>query len=189
MKKLFFLLAIATCFVSCQETDTYETIKVKNYSLDIPSHLSEVNNLNENASLQYQNAFKELYIIVIDETKTDVRYAMAMNGFGNIYSNDFDGYVKLMSENFNKAIPTTNRSQKDTIINSFNAKIINFNGKVQGYDVFYKMAYVDGVDNYYQIMSWTLLSKKLDHEKAMDKMLHSFRVKNKKKYIKPVVKK
>lgn len=189
MKKALLLISVVLCFVSCQEAVTYQTVKVKNYSLDVPNHLSEVNNLNDDASLQYQNAFKELYVIVIDETKREVRYALAIEGAGDIYSDDFGGYTRLMIDNLKQSIPMKNIKIQDTIIHSLDAKIIGFNSKVEEYDVFYKLAFINGIENYYQIMSWTLLDKKQEHEKIMDKMIYSFKVKNKKKYAKPIMKK
>lgn len=187
MKKALLLISVVLSFVSCQEAETYETVKVKNYSLDIPNHLSEVKNLNDDASLQYQNAFKELYVIVIDETKREVRYALAIDGVGDIYSDDFDGYTSLMIDNLKHSITLNNTNIKDTIIHSLDAKIISFNSKVEEYDAFYKLAFINGIDNYYQIMSWTLLDKKQEHEKIMNKMIYSFKVKNKRKYTKPIM--
>lgn len=184
MRKILLLIALAFYAISCQNSNTFETINVKDYSVDIPTNLSKTENLNKEASLQYQNLLKELYIIVIDESKKQVEKAIKDNGLDQMYSNDFKGYVELMSTNFNNLIGVKNKTQKDTLINSLETKIVKFEAKLEEYDIFYEIAYVNGIENYYQIMTWTLLSKKEDHEEAMDKMIYSFKINNSKKYIK-----
>ena len=69
MKKIYFLF-ITLVLLSCSKEEEFKKIEVKNYALQLPSYLSKTNDLNEDASLQYQNPFRELYIIVIDESKT-----------------------------------------------------------------------------------------------------------------------
>ena len=46
----------------------FKSISINNeYSVKLPKHMKEAKNLNDEASLQYQNIFKEVYFVVIDE--------------------------------------------------------------------------------------------------------------------------
>src|SRR5690606_23595679 len=99
MRNILLLIVLGFYTISCQNSNTFETINVKDYSVDIPTSLSKTENLNQEASLQYQNLLKELYIIVIDESKKQVERAIKDNGLDQMYSNDFKGYVELMSTN------------------------------------------------------------------------------------------
>lgn len=181
MKKILLLIAIPFYLISCDEATTYETVTVNDYSLEIPSYLSKGTDLHEDASLQYQNLFKELYIIVIDENKKEVSNIILESALEDTYSNDFKGYVKLVSGNQEEAIKMKKLSEKDTLINSLEAKIVKLEAKVDDYDIFYVIAYINGVDSYYQITSWTLKDKRKEYEPIMDKMIATFRLKNKKK--------
>lgn len=175
MKKIYFLF-VTLVLLSCSKEEEFKKIEVKNYALQLPSYLSKTNDLNEDASLQYQNLFRELYIIVIDESKQEVEQAIELNELEDIYSNDFNGYVELLSTGLENNIEFKNKKEKDTVINSLQAKLIKFEGKVENYDVFYEIAFVNGVSNYYQIMTWTLLKRKSDYEAIMDKMIYSFKL-------------
>src|SRR5688572_26412269 len=49
-----------------------ETVTVEgNYSMGVPKFMTQAKSLNDEASLQYQNIFKETYVIVIDENKQE----------------------------------------------------------------------------------------------------------------------
>lgn len=176
------LLLLAVFIISCESSDEWKTIKVNNYAVELPSYLSESKQLNDDASLQYQNIFKELYIIVIDENKKEMESSLSDNGLDEIYSNDFEGYTELLSTNLASNVEMKNKTEKDTLINSLQAKILKFEGEVEDFKVFYEVAYINGVDDYYQVMSWTLLDNKSNYEQTMDKMIHSFKInKNTKK--------
>jgi hypothetical protein len=43
----------------------------EDYSMGIPMNMSKTTSLNDDASLQFQNIFKETYVIVIDENKKE----------------------------------------------------------------------------------------------------------------------
>ena len=178
MKKNILIL-LAVFIISCESSDEWKTIKVNNYAVELPSYLSESKQLNDDASLQYQNIFKELYIIVIDENKKEMESSLSDNGLDEIYSNDFEGYTELLSTNLASNVAMKNKTEKDTLINSLQAKILKFEGKVEDINVFYEVVYINGIDDYYQVMTWTLLEKKSEFEPIMDKMIQSFRIKKK----------
>jgi len=175
MKKIYFLF-VTLVLLSCSKEEEFKKIEVKNYVLQLPSYLSKTNDLNEDASLQYQNPFRELYIIVIDESKQEVEQAITVNELEDIYSNDFNGYVELLTTSLENNIEFKNKKEKDTVINSLEAKLFKFEGKIEEYEVFYEIAFVNGVSNYYQIMTWTLLNRRSDYEAVMDKMINSFKI-------------
>jgi hypothetical protein len=78
MKKTILLLAFIA--FSCDVKEEFKTITIPNqFSLDIPNSFEKVNNLNEAATLQYQNALKEFYVIVMDESKETFDNAVITN--------------------------------------------------------------------------------------------------------------
>jgi len=66
---IFIILILQACGLGGKERlITFEG----RYSLSIPSFLVKTNKLNEDASIQYQHAIKELYMIVIEDSKGTV---------------------------------------------------------------------------------------------------------------------
>ncbi len=177
MKKISFTIVSILFLVACQPTDSEQTITIDNkYSLTLPSFLTKVNNLNEDASLQYQHAWKEFYVIVIDETKSEVQAALEQNNLTETYSNDIDGYSNLLMDGFEQVISVSSKSSiVDTTIFKLPAKFLTINGNVEGIDAFYSLAFIEGKNRYYQIMAWTLASKKYQYQEKMQKMIYTFK--------------
>jgi hypothetical protein len=146
--------------------------------------LSEGKDLNDDASLQYQNLFKEFYVVIIDESKESFKLAIEINELEDIYESNFEGYTELLVGNLEAAVTFKNKTETETKINGLPAKILEFEGNVDGIDIYYQVAYIDGITNYYQIMTWTLANKKETYKETMDEMFQSFKVSNRKKEIK-----
>ncbi|MCU0350150.1 MAG: hypothetical protein MUF43_04875 [Flavobacterium sp.] len=173
MKKIL-LLALLT-FYACDTSENTKTVSKKEYSLELPGFLSEGNDLNEEASLQYRNYFKEFYVIVIDESKSEFNNMVTENEFLEEYSPDIEGYSQLIIDNLETTVTFENQTLEDSKINGLPTKILKFEGKYEDIDVYYQIAFIQSKKNYYQIMSWTLAEKRQDYEPLMDKMMASFK--------------
>jgi len=177
MKKISFIIFTILFLVTCQPTKTEQTITIENkYSLTIPSFLTKVNNLNDDASLQYQHAWKEFYVIVIDELKIELQTALEQNNMLEIYPNDINGFSNLLLDGLEQAIPISSKSSiVDTTIHNLPAKLLTFKGRVEGIDSFYTLAIIEGRNRYYQIMTWTLPSKEYQYKEKMREMIYTFK--------------
>lgn len=173
MKKITALLVLL-CF-SCNVKEEFKTITVKNkYSVSIPENLDEATNLNEDASFQYQNLINEYYVIVIDEPKASFHNAIIENA-ADITPN-LEGYYNTITRHLKDNIKNFKLYDvKSTVINSKKAKVFSISGKVEGYDVFYKYAIIEGKSDYYQIMSWTEKSKEAEYSNSMETTINSFK--------------
>lgn len=164
--------------VSCDDEEKTQTVKIDGkYLLEIPSYFTKAKGLNEDASLEYKNAIRELYVVVIDEDKAALQKMIDENELYDVYPSNLGGYMKLVTENFEKGFSLdTLPVAKDIKINGLPAKVMSFEGKVAGIPkVYYKMAFVEGKNRYYQVMSWTLADRKGKHEATMQKMIDSFK--------------
>lgn len=177
MQKLNILLLTILFITSCQTGEIEKTVKIENkYSISIPSFLSKVSNLNEDASLQYQHAWKEFYVIVIDESKDEMQRALVDNNLAGSYTNDVDGYSKLLIDGFQQAVSVNTKSNiVDTTINNMPAKLLTISGQVEGIDAFYYLAFVEGKERYYQIMAWTLADKEYQYRDKMRKLIYTLK--------------
>ena len=173
-KTLFFILTIFL-LQSCNSGEEEQLISVGNkYSLSIPSFLTKVNNLNDDASLQYQHAWKEFYVIAIDESKEEMQNALIENDLTETYKNNIEGYSKLIMDVFKDGLGNPYQSELiDTTINKMPAKLTTLSGTVEGIDVYYSIGIYEGKDSYYQVLTWTLKSKQYSYKTKMNKILYS----------------
>ena len=52
--------------------DDFKKVEINHeYQVSIPKYMRKTNSLNDDASLQCQNIFKETYLIIIDEPKDE----------------------------------------------------------------------------------------------------------------------
>ena len=176
MRNLSILLFLFM-FVACLNNDKVQVVTIDNrYSLTIPAFLKEVSNLNEDASLQYQHAMKEFYVVVIDEPKAELQKALEDNGLNSLYSDDVDGFANLLIDGMDDAITITKKSDViDTVVNSMPARMIQIHGEIEGINAFYSVAYIEGKETYYQVMTWTLASKEKKNREKMDKLLYTLK--------------
>ncbi len=179
MKKHFFITIIAILLLlSCGDSkEKTQTVKVKNsYTMELPEFLTKTTTLSEEASLQYQNIPREIYIMVIDEPKSELKEVIAANALEDYYTTNLDGYAQLL---YNGIDSRTNLDSmpnlKSKKLNGLDAKTCAFTGTVQGLHIYWSLAFVEGKNNYYQVMTWTLLNKKEEYKDIMDAMTNSFK--------------
>jgi hypothetical protein len=177
MKINIILFITILSFISCQSSDKFQTITIENkYSITIPSFLTEASGLNADASMQYQHAWKEFYVIVIDESIIDMQKALEENNLVESYSNDIKGYSEIILSGFEQKILVSHKSEiLDTLINTMPARLLTINGRVENLDAFYSLAFIQGKERYYQILAWTLSSKEYEHKDEMNRIMYSLK--------------
>lgn len=178
MKKILPLLSLVFVLFACKQDNSTQTITIKKrYSLNLPNFLSAANHLHEDASLQYQNVFKEFYTIVIDEPSKDFN-EMIVNepSLSEYYTADLEGYSNLIIDNMKVTIEDGTFSEfTQTKINGNDARTISINGTVEDIKVFYYLTFIKGKKQYYQIVNWTELKRKEDHLQFMENISASFK--------------
>jgi hypothetical protein len=123
--------------------------------------------------LQYQNLFQEFYVIILEEKKKDLEDVFVSK---SILSNDLDGYFELITTDMKKKLKDTDFSKIHTCkINNLKAKKFILETKLEGIDIYYQFAFLESKSKYYQIVVWTLLSKKVQNAPKMEKLINSFK--------------
>jgi hypothetical protein len=169
MKKAFFFLFV-TLIISCNRETTFSEVNVNDrYTILIPTYMKPCNDIQKDASLQYQNLEKDIYAIVIDEKKITMQdYDLNFNldtYYNNISSQGFSESIK------NGKISIPGRQE----INGNKALVADITGKLEDNDVYYKFAVVETPYEFYQILTWTRASHREKLEKDMVKMIESFK--------------
>src|SRR5688572_23783765 len=102
--KLLLFISLAWMAISCEEEGT-QTVKIDGrYVMEIPGSMEKTSELNNEASMQYQNMLQELYVIVIDEPKLQLDIALEQNSLYDQYTSDLDGYARLITENMKASL-------------------------------------------------------------------------------------
>lgn len=173
MHKLCMVFLALVMLAACQQTNDLQTVTVNNqYSIDLPNSLVESKDLNNQASLQYQNLKEEFYVIVIDEPKEEAHAALTEISMPL----NLSGYTKFLMTEFMASVKVSEKSDsKDVEINGLKTVQLDFSGITQDLDVFFKLAYIEGESHYYQIMTWTLSNRKTEHQEKMNALLVSFK--------------
>jgi hypothetical protein len=147
--------------------------------MGIPTYMTKTTTLNEEASMQFQNIFKEAYVVVIDEDKAEFKNAFAELGSydttRSIISNYADTQFQFAISNMNVISKGNMKALK--IDGRLNAATTEVDGTVEGVEVpiTYFFTYVESDHKLYTIMAWTLQSKKDVHRATFDRMVMSFK--------------
>jgi len=147
------------------------------YEISIPKYMKTATDLNADASMQFQNIYKETYLAIIDEDKDDFvdafkelnEYDASLSTAGNYRKIQMDYFLESM-EVIKKSTP------KPVEINGMSAEQVEFTGRVPGvdFDIFYVMTFVEGQDNLYMMMIWTLGKSEGKFKDTFYRMADSF---------------
>lgn len=193
MKKgIIILLAICFSFTSCKkildsasslgkEDLKKKDLKIINvndiYSMAVPEYMSEMKSLNEEASFEYANIFKETYVIVIDENKQDF-----INTFKEleIYKDSLsplDNYSEYQMDSFKENMEEVEIKKLNKKIRNYTSNQYEFSGKTEGIHIKYLIGFVEGKENMYMMMSWTLKDRFKKYKNTFQLTQNSFKIK------------
>lgn len=146
------------------------------YSIELPKFLNKTNNLNDDASLQYQHIWKELYVIVIDELKREFSDMLNSYSLNSTYSNNVDSYFSLVETSIKElGRDYVKHSTIDTRINNLPAIITSFDINIDGDDTSWILGVFEGHNTYYQLVICTSNDKRLKYHDLSKKIINSFK--------------
>jgi hypothetical protein len=176
--KAIYLLLAVSLLTSCKKET--QTVDIEGrYTIELPVTLTKTNSINEEASLQYQDNFNDLYTIVIDEPKATFTKALKQNSLESRYENNLEGYSKLITDGLDSSLSIKEFPDfEETTINGLKARMLSFEGVSAGNKVYWKLAFIEGSNTYYQVMVWTAADKRKKSEKEMAAIIHSFKEMN-----------
>jgi hypothetical protein len=160
--KLLTCILLSVVLLSCSSTK-WSDIKVNNkYGLQLPSYL-EPADFSKEASLQYQNADKEMYVMVIDEDKS------AFAQYGLDY--DLNTYFRVASAKYDSTGKITAQKIK---IGADSARVADIKGSINGNDVLFKLITIETPKRFYKISISMMFRDKDKYVADIERILHSF---------------
>lgn len=169
------LLILMTLVSSCGSEEGVQTITIEGrYTLTIPAFLSEADDLHEDASLQYQNIFKDVYVLVIDEPKTALHDILDEFDYEETYSNDLDGYTQLILDGVIQNLNNPHQTDVvETTVNGLPARLTTLEGVIENMPIFYVYGLYESQESYYQVIVWTSVEKKSQYKPKMEAVLQT----------------
>lgn len=157
--------------------EDFTLVKVPNkYSIQVPKYMVRAPELNQYASLQYQDKSKGTYLIILDEDSTAkkvISKAMALSG-GSVLQyyrkqkmNQLETDLKISKQHSNQLLK----------INGMEAELVNIDAKVKGVktDVAYFLTFVEGKKSLYMLMGWTMASQRKKYQNTFEQIAKSFK--------------
>ena len=148
------------------------------YEISVPNYMKEVSDLNMEASIQFQNIYKETYLAIIDEDRSDFMEAYKEVGVYDSSLSTIGNYRKVQLDYFMERLDVTDQSApKQLSIDGMDAEQVEFIGRAAHVDsdIFYMMTFVEGRNDLYMIITWTLGDSKETYKEIFYFMVDSFR--------------
>lgn len=121
------------------------------FTLDIPEYMTKTYQLNDVASLQYMNAAKEAYVMVIEDAKDHLEEV----GTKFIDSEDF---LNNFTQNYQVESPNRNVGEvKNFKSNGFGHSQVEMSWGSDESSIYMLVTTVETPEHFYKIMCWTLL--------------------------------
>ena len=156
----------------------YQTISVDSlYRLDVPKYMKEMGSLHPQASLQYANIYKEAYTIVLHENKYDfVEIFKELEEYDSRLS-IIENYVIVQKKMFNKNLEALKIQDYGLIkINGYPARQVKMLGVGDGIKVQYVVAFIEGSENIYMLMNWTVKDRMQSLENTFEYINNTFQL-------------
>ncbi len=180
MKKLIpFSFAFTLIFLvtGCQPEFTTRTANGV-YEIGVPADMTSTNGLNQDASMQYENIYKETYLAIIDEDKQAFKSAYTLYGGIDETKSIISNYTRIQTDFFQKGVNVIEKKEpRQLTINGRDAEQVEFTASVANVanEIYYLITFVEGEKNVYMIMTWTLAKFEDKYRSTFEEMANSFR--------------
>lgn len=179
-----FLILASGCESKLENTE-FKTVRVKGkYDIQIPQSMTRTRDLNDEADLQYQNVFTNMYTIVLDEAIGPAAQNIKLEDYYNDTAGFAQNYLSFQLEYVEADLTgvTTNIYPTTKIhgLPAVSASVTGFFSDADE-DLTYYLTVIEGRKNVFLVMSWTLGSSKEAHVPIFKKIAESFRLLKKKR--------
>jgi hypothetical protein len=199
MKKIFLLIITPLFFISCNLSSFRESFdkdegkealaKAKfdrvlidsTGEIQVYASMNRASTLTEGAAVQFQDPFKEIYLVVIKENVDEFSSTLKKHpDFYLPYVKDSSSEIAIYGD-FTSSRTTKNLDAgKDSILtsktlNGMAYRLYAIQGNYNKINLFYLKAVFKSDRFYYQVVAWTLLSRRNLYEGIMKKMVESLK--------------
>jgi len=179
--KNFFFILCFFLFTSLHSQSTYRY--GPGYKIAVPDYMKEVSSLNDEASMQYANLFREVYFIVINEDKKVFLDVLKEIDYYEEYVSPLKQFSSSMLELYRESGvfgEMASLERKMFFAGDSPGEMLFFETKLfddatgDTYDIFYVLAFIAGEKDFYQVMAWTSVEKAKKYRKTLEDLVFSF---------------
>lgn len=137
-------------------------------SIKVPEYMTVAKDLNASAVLQYSNPKEEMYLIVIADSKDEMKAANVTYTLQSY----FDFAAKNIEGSVTNYKLTSPKSKK---IHGNDALVGEINGNFNQYEVMYKIGTIETSKHFFQILTWTMGENRTKYGDDMTIMIESLK--------------
>lgn len=171
MRKLFFLLFILAVLGSNAQTKEMKFGHV--VSIQAPTYMSKTAGLNSSASIQLKNSVKDVYTVIIEDSKEDLRILEMNFESGKEFFDDT--YADMLKDEDVKEKNTTPTIKKLANGLTLYYSDLVYIPKDEKTPIYYLVATVESSGYYYKVLSWTKAENKAKYREDFIKMAESLK--------------
>jgi hypothetical protein len=148
------------------------------YEISVPKYMKVATDLNMEASMQFNNIYKETYLAIINEDKSDFVEAYDELGAYDNSLSTIGNYRKVQLDYLMTGLDVISQdAPRQLTIDGMDAEQVEFTGRVADVDsdIFYMITFVEGRNDIYMIMAWTLGNSEEKYRETFYHMVDSFR--------------
>lgn len=172
MKRLLYFLPVLF-FLSCSSPARVTPVVIDDqYSLDLPESMIPAH-FNDNATLQYKDSVRELYVVALAEPKKTIA------AHGLVY--DLDLYSRIAMRRIDSTANDSAKFKPEPVtINGLKGlrgvfKRVELMGKKEPQEILREITIVESPTHFYQIEIWTLASWEKRNRADIDAIRNSFK--------------
>ncbi len=171
--------ALKTSPEKLSRTKDFQEVNVQEkYMISVPNYMNSTDILNDEASIQYMNALKETYMVVIDEDKDQMIEALKVVDDYREDQSVLDNYARFQTTSIMEGLNVGSKSDiKSVIVDGKSARVFEADGHLDGvpYDIKYILGFTEGKEDVYMIMTWTLKSREKRYSGTLRQIIKSFK--------------
>ncbi|CCG52608.1 Hypothetical protein precursor [Flavobacterium indicum GPTSA100-9 = DSM 17447] len=169
--KLLTVLLLAQFVIGQTKMVEYQTGHV--VKLSVPDYMTRTSGLNDDACLEFQNPVKEVYTIVIEDSKENLKLSeINYEGIDEFYDVVFKDLG--VGENYsNRKLGTPKKKTIGNYTILYNE--CSLRDKELELNLYYVMGLVETPTSFYQVMSWTLLENKEKFKKDFENIIFTLK--------------
>lgn len=152
--------------LGCGKPDPTQVVSIDgNFEITVYENMKKTNELNDEADIQAANEFKELYVIVLSEPKTDFMIGFTLSDYADL---QYDPFVT------NVGAPLANPA---TIKTDAGHKALQYevHGASDGNKIGFLVTFVDTGSHFHQVLTWTLESRYSTYRETLGKIATSLK--------------
>ncbi|WP_372746292.1 hypothetical protein [Lutibacter sp.] len=154
MKSIYLLAVVLLFSININAQNFVSQKGGHSYTMDIPRYMMKSFELNDAASLQYQNAVKEAYVITIEDSKEELQ------SLGMLFLNPTEFLENFIEE---YQVNAENRALSpiaEFINNGNNHSQIEMTWTEEGTGFYMLITVVETKTHFYKVLCWTLAEYK-----------------------------